>query len=117
MGYLATQYKERDYQHGSWNYRAFGPNLQRKSVLRPTHAEPDAQDPQKLPGPQIERPHFIKRDSCGNEAHHEIVFRVAKTELRHEIQNESSPQNELPSEPARQQKRRGRQGQENNVHG
>src|SRR3984957_18742576 len=108
MGYLATQNKERDYQCGSWNYRAFGPNLQRKLVLRPTHPEPDAQDPQKLPGPQIERSHFIKRDSCGNEAHHEIVFCAAKAELGDEIKNETSPQNEFPSEPARQQKRGGR---------
>src|SRR4030088_655926 len=63
------------------NHRAAGPVFNRKVVSSPTHAQPDTHDPQKLPGPQIERSHLVQWNACGNEAHHEAAHSAAKAKL------------------------------------
>ncbi len=64
------------------------PRLDRQIVLGPTHAQPDSRDPQKLPGPQIERSHFVQRNSRRDVVHHESMFGSAKSKLRQHPERE-----------------------------
>ena len=82
----------------------------------PTHAHVDADDPEKLPGPEVKRTHFIERNVRRDEFADEGVFVFAETKLSEDPDAESDADDDSPRNAAREQERGGGEDEKDDVH-
>src|SRR6202000_1191874 len=99
----AAQFEERcgddDRRHGE----PLSPSVDVEVAAAPTDAEVDADDPEKLPGPEIEGAHFVERDVGGDDFADKRVLLGAESKLSHAPDHESCSENVFPRDALRDQ--------------
>jgi hypothetical protein len=108
---------EEDADRGAEGYSPAGHMLEGNILLRGARAEPEADDPDRLPREEVEGAGFLERNLQMGDVDDPVVHDVAQAELREEPDEGAGGEDDPPSETHGYGEKQRREEEEHDVHG